>query len=103
MSIKALARSLDPTSRRAPLGGLARMAIGYVPGGSTVMSVVDGVNKQKAAPAAKPAAAPLPAVPQAQPTTGGKVLAFVKRPLVLIGGAVVVVAALAWFIVRKST
>lgn len=73
-SIKALGRMVDPTSSSSPLGGVARSAIGALPGGTAALEAINagkGMIPKKPASGAAPAAPAAPAAEAPKPGVVG--------------------------------
>lgn len=91
-SIRALGRTIDPTSSTSPLGGVARQAIAKVPGGSAALDAVNAGKAMLPKGGQAPGGAEVLNVPSEQPglVARFKALSTVMK-VVIVGGVAVVV------------
>jgi hypothetical protein len=98
----------DPTSSKSPLGGFVRTGLNAIPGGSTALGLVDNYNAtRRAAETSRDAptdrggsSSPPSSAPGSTKPAG--VLAFFKRPVVLIVGAVAIVGTALVLLLRRA-
>jgi hypothetical protein len=114
-SIKSIGRAIDPTSSKAPLGGLVKSALPYVPIiGPAANTALDVAKTVKAATGSSrapgspvmssepmPGATPLPPSPNAPPRpAASQVSAFLARVATPVGLAVVAVLVVVLVVLR---
>jgi hypothetical protein len=104
-SFRKFTRALDPTSKTSALGGVVRMGIGALPGGSAALeavTAVGGVRVKSPTPASNPAG-PTPTAANAVPAiAGGSPLVSASNPgTVAILGFAVAGALLVYLLAKK--